>query len=489
MPEENVVTTSSLATARRAVDAPADRLTLTSWLLALAVLLHQQQLDDWDVPSLGLLLSLLAALLLLRPSSRPLLVLVLTVHAVSALADLPFVVNHWLLVLIVELTAATAVLGGLVARRPWARDPAAVFLRLAPALRLLLVLVYTAAALSKLNEDFVDPALSCGVAMVDRLLTPGPLDLRTSWLDGPAIWGTIALELLLPALLVCRRTRVPALFVALGFHSAMAAAGHVPFSGFALVFLSVFAPDDVLLRVRGVLEARPRWWHLLTAVRELAHRPVTSAVAVVLCLAIAAAQRVDPLDSAVTHASLLLLLLVTAALAALLLAGLRSGGPVVHPPRAFRPTGGMWLAPLLVVLNAASPYAGSRTQTTFTMYSNLQTEGAAWNHLLVPQAVQVLPAQDHVVRLISSSDPRMQEAADAGRLWVFDGLRAWASRHPQASLVYEDRGTRVVVDRVGADPRFDMGPLAARWSFYRDVPQGADNRCRTLRRDSAEQHS
>lgn len=489
MPEETVVTTTSLSSARRAVDAPGQRLTLTSWLLALAVLLHQQQLDDWDAPSVGLLLSALAAWLLLRPSSRRLLVAVLVVHAVSALADLPFVVNHWLLLLMIEATAAVAVVVGLALRRPWARDPAAVFERLAPAVRLQLVLVYLAAALSKLNSDFVDPDLSCGVAMVDRLLTPGPLDLRMSWLDGPAIWGTIALELLLPVLLLWRRTRVPALFVGLGFHAAMAAAGHVPFSGFALVFLALFAPDDVLGRARGVLDARPALQRLLDRVRDQARRPVAVLVAGAAVLLVAGAQRVDVLDAAVTHAALLVLLAVTVALATALLACLRVGGPVTYAPHSLRPAGVLWLAPLLVVLNAASPYLGSRTQTTFTMYSNLQTEGAAWNHLLVPQAVQVLPSQDHVVRLVSSSDRRMQQAADTGRLWVFDGLRAWASRNPDASLVYVDDGERVTVDRVGSDPRFDIGPVAARWSFYRDVPQGQDNRCRTLRRDSAEQHS
>jgi hypothetical protein len=489
------MSTSPPLTASRArpappVDQPAGRMTLLAALLALAVLFHQQQLGSWSVPSLSLLLTVAAVWLLLRPQSVPRLALVLGLHVVTTVSDLPLVVNHWLLMLLAEVAILLALAVAAARRLPWVRDRGAVYQHVAPVLRVTFLLVYTLSAISKVNSDFLDTDLSCGVAMVDGLLTLGPVDLRTDLLDAPVVWGTIALELVLPVALVWRRTRLAALWVALGFHTVLALSGHVPFSGFALLYLSLFAPDDLLLRARVVLDRAPTLHRRTRATAASASGPLGAAAAALAVLALAAAK--PALGGLWWYGWQLLFLLVTAAVAAALLACQRvqPGSASAYRPGGLRLASPAWLLlPLLVLINAASPYVGGKTQTTFTMYSNLQTEGPHWNSLVVPEAVQVFDTQDHLVRIVSSSDDTMQEAADTGTLWVWDGLRAWAQREPGAALVYEDAGRTYDVPRVGDDERLDMPALLARLAYYRDVPQGADNTCRTLRASSAEQHS
>jgi hypothetical protein len=483
--------TGTAAGLRTPSDLPGDRLTLLSALLALAILFHQQQLDDWAVPSLGLLVTLAAALLLLRPSSRPRLLLLIVLHAVSVVADMPLVTNHWLLLFLAEVAAGVALVVGRLRRDRWAYDAGEVYLRVAPTLRVLFLLVYVVAAVSKVNRDFFDADLSCGVAMVDRLLTAGPVDLRADWLSGPVIWGTLFVELTLPLLLAWRRTRVLGLFGAIGFHVVLSLVGHVPFSACALVYLSLFAPDDLLGRAREMAARSPRITSLSRDVSKAASRPHAVALAAVAVLAVAAAVDTSALASVRSFASLLLFLGYTGAVTAALLACLLiTRPPLVWHPHAFRLASPIWLlGPLLVAANAASPYLGAKTQSTFTMYSNVQTEGPHWNHLLVPQEVQVLDTQDRLVRIVRSSDRRMQEAADAGRLHVWAGLQAWGHRNPEASLSYEDGSRHYDVERVGDDERLRTDPLLARLAFYRDVPVGSGNTCRTQREDAAEQHS
>ena len=51
-------------------------------------------------------------------------------------------------------------------------------------------------------------------------------------------------------------------------------------------------------------------------------------------------------------------------------------------------------SPALVFLNALTPYVGLKTQNSWTMYSNLQTEPGRWNHSLIPEVVR-LPDAAH----------------------------------------------------------------------------------------------
>jgi len=138
---------------------------------------------------------------------------------------------------------------------------------------------------------------------------------------------------------------------------------------------------------------------------------------------------------------------------------------------------------VLVILNGLSPYLGLKTQSDFTMYSNLQTEAGHWNHELLPEGMRVFHFQDHLVRIVASSDPELAEAADRDREWVLFALRDWANDHPDASLTYELDGTVHTAPHVGDDPVLGdaPNPVLSKLFLFRDVPPASGNSCRIHR--------
>jgi hypothetical protein len=109
------------------------------------------------------------------------------------------------------------------------------------------------------------------------------------------------------------------------------------------------------------------------------------------------------------------------------------------------------------------------------MYSNLQTEGTRWNHLLVPRALKLFSNQDDLVRVVESSDARLRETAGDGSSWVYQQFHRHVSQRPGVSVTFERNGVLHSVPRVGDDPELAAGPgvLSSKLLFFRDVdPHG-----------------
>lgn len=68
--------------------------------------------------------------------------------------------------------------------------------------------------------------------------------------------------------------------------------------------------------------------------------------------------------------------------------------------------------PCLILLNGLGPYLGGRTQISFSMFSNLHTEGGVSNHLLVPASIQFIDWQQDLVEIVDSNDPTLLALRD-----------------------------------------------------------------------------
>jgi len=121
-----------------------------------------------------------------------------------------------------------------------------------------------------------------------------------------------------------------------------------------------------------------------------------------------------------------------------------------------------------------------RTQDTFTMYSNLQTEDGQWNHALLPDGVQIFSLQDDLVRIVASSDPLLAREARSGTRLVWWDFRRYASHHPDASVTYEHRESRRELARIGDDATLSREPNAVleKILMFRDVSPADANTCR-----------
>ena len=444
-------------------------------LVAVALILHQLWWDRFEVPSLHALVILAATLVLLRPTSVPRVITMLGVEVLAVVRDMPGAGSHTLL-LAVCAAAITADAAWRTLRTGRLPSAAVLFTRAAPFLRGAVVVLYLAAGLSKLNSGFFDAAISCGAALAPRIVWFDPTLLSgAAWLEQAAMYGSVAVELSLPVLLIVRRTRAIGVVLGLGFHTVLALAGNVPFTGVMFALYVAFLPQGAMTRLAVAL-----------AERGVRLRPLPTGFQAGLLAAVtlawllgARATDADPagVRSAIGDGTRIAVLLLAAVGATSALAAWprRAGEPrtdAVAVPRATDVSavaGGRLgvlyvIALTLLVANALSPYLGLKTESSFAMFSNLQTEGADWNHLLVPEAVRLFPAQEQLVTVSAASDPALvRRTRDGTRIVRFElerSLRAhpgsWATYAPgprgsQRTVSAAQAGFRgaAIIDKVG----------------------------------------
>ncbi len=397
----------------------------------------------------------LAILVVARPAAPVWLAALAAAEVVAVARDLPAVGDHTLLAAVTAL-AFLGALAGAVVRERGIPSPDALWSRLAPFLRVQAVLLYAAAALAKLNGGFLDVASSCAGPLAAQLAFFDPSLLDARWHVAPAIVATIVAELALATSLAIPRTRILGIVLGASFHAALALAGNVPFAAYALALYVAFLPAHSLPAWR----AAPRKHAFTVAAVWLAASAADPA----------AARDALQLGLRIVFAVALLALAVAVARRAPRHADTAVAGRVraLHPAYA--------LAAVLLVVNAASPYIGLKTEASFAMFSNLQTEPGHWNHLLVPEAVRVFGAQDELVRLESATSPTLERRRRAEILMVRAELERYLRQHPGERATY--------VDARDASRRFTASaatlparPLRDRIMNFYDVRAGARGRC------------
>jgi hypothetical protein len=456
-----------------AFPAPASRgmLSLFVLMLAAAVLFDRALLGDRRLQSPHLALAAAALWAALRPCSPARAATLLAAFLLVWLLDLPMVSNHVMLTGIALGAYAPWIAAARLARGRWP-DAAAAWAHLAPLMRGCVLLLYAFAALAKLNAGFLDPELGCGAVMYRRLAIV-PFLPRAPWAAQGATWGALVVELALPLLLLFRATRLAGVLLAVPFHGVLAAAGHVPFSAYALMLLTAFLPEDFAERLRACRDASPRLLRWSALIASLAGRPwaFPALLASWLATVVTPTSRWIPTANREFDEGLLLPFgLWLGATSTLLALALRR--PRRYVFGALRPRHPLLaLGPGLVLLNGIQPYLGLKTGGSFTMYSNLQTEGTGWNHMLLPRALKRFALQDDLVRVVDSSDQRLRETARDGSSWVYFQFHRYVSRRPEIAVSFERGGRRRTVPRVGSDPALARppNPVIAKLLHFRDV--------------------
>ncbi|WP_026911687.1 hypothetical protein [Patulibacter minatonensis] len=367
-------------------------------LLAVALVLHVLWWHGVVVRSPWLLVVVAAAFVLARPSSVVRLAVLLAVAAAAIVAELPALGTHLLLVLAVAATVLTH-LAVTVVRGPRAGPPGGrrvpgageLWPEVAPFLRALVVVLYVAAVLSKLNHGYLDPGTSPAAALSAKVVWFDP-GLLGAWRVRPAIWGSLLVEASLPVLLLLPRTRTLGLVVGLGFHAVLALSGTVPFTALLLAFYVAFLPAGTLvapdLARRGATGAR---WVVRGGAVARTHAAALAATAAALWVVVGLAGSLVPgrvTGGVLASATRVVVVVASLGALALVVARARRGREPARPAGAMPVVFRLGIAAL--VLCAATPYLGLRVGDAFTMYSGLRTGAASWNHLFVPEAVRIL---------------------------------------------------------------------------------------------------
>jgi hypothetical protein len=142
-------------------------------------------------------------------------------------------------------------------------------------------------------------------------------------------------------------------------------------------------------------------------------------------------------------------------------------------PRAF-----FLLVPIIVFLNGLSPYLGLKTENSFSMFSNLRTEGNVTNHYIVPVSFQVFDFQKDVVEIVSSSDSLLQATAAENKLMVFFEFKNYVAKRKPARVTYVRNGQRQEFVLKAAAPGDELltrdlilGKLLRFRTFHKTEPQ------------------
>jgi hypothetical protein len=439
-------------------------LTLFSFLWAASSLFHVASYRQWTGAPLIIVTS---ALVLLRPSSTAALFTLAAAHLAQTAWESPFVPNHQLFGALVNgaFVAGIAVLALQRRGRAARVDRGELFEAIAPAVRLALLVLYFFAFLHKLNTDWFDLEVSCGAELYAAVRQQVPFLPGSAPWNRLAVYGSLAIEAIIPLLLTFARTRHVGILTGAGFHWLLALHPFHAFYNFSSMLFALFmlfvAPSVVHAAFGGARERRIRWmsWSFaaLFGVCYLVNRV-----------------GVDT-GSAPTDVFIYLFALGALLLAAGFLLPLRGRAWGAAAAGAFRlPRPFLAALPLLVFLNGLTPYLGLKTEGAWAMFSNLRTENGRSNHLFVPVSIQLFDYQRDLVQVTRSSDNFLQAVARRRQLVPYFEVR----RRAQVIVRYDRNGVTYGYGRVADDPAFfPVSLVEAKLLRFRPVTPGTRQTC------------
>ncbi|MET0532834.1 MAG: thiol-disulfide oxidoreductase [Steroidobacter sp.] len=312
--------------------------------------------------------------------------------------------------------------------------------------RALLAVMYFYGIFHKINTDFLDPRVSCAVALYMPLADGFGLQdsLTGKYL---AIWSTFIVEAIAIVALYWKRYFAVGLLLALMFHFVIPISvysWYMDFSSLVLALYILSVPREVSAQFYDRCASlfrllRDRFGSLGQALPF--GIVIGGAIALVALLARFSPQPTIAASHAyqsiwvlmwVVYGGLTMLLLANAALSHLPWRGQQ--GPL-------RP---LWLyaVPATLFIVSAGPYMGLRTEASIAMFSNLHTEGGVTNHLVITQPWDFFPYQRDVAMIKASSDPDLQNYADRNLGLVMFTLNEKLLKRPNDWVTYELNGVR-----------------------------------------------
>lgn len=401
----------------------------------------------------GVLLGLLtwaaiavSLLLIWRPRWTPLLFLLAGAMLTRYGVAMPVAGNNKMIAAFMN-ASILAICAHAVLRHNSAADMRAnIYENMRVAARALLAVMYFYGIFHKINSDFLDPRVSCAVALYMPLADGFGLQhsLTGKYL---AIWSTFIVEAIAIVSLYWKRWFAVGLLLALMFHFVIPISvysWYMDFSSLVLALYILSVPREVSERFYD------RCARLFRVLRERFGAVgqalpfgvvIGGAIVVVAILSLFSRQtHIAPSHAYqsvwvlmwVVYGGVTMLLLAEAALSRL---------PWQSTPGLRRP---LWVyaLPAVLFLACTAPYIGLRTEASIAMFSNLHTEAGQSNHLLMPKPPYLFSYQNDVAMIKASSDPDLQYYADRNFGLVMFSLQERLKKKPQQWVTYELNGIR-----------------------------------------------
>lgn len=420
---------------------------------------------EWGVP-LGIAqwtVFFMALLLVVRPRTTILLGMVAGAMAVQYLARMPVLSNNQTLAFFMNVTIVTVIGLEILKTRSLHIDREIVYERLRVVARAILAVMYFYGIFHKINTDFLDPGVSCAVALYDPLARPFGLDgnIYGQWL---AIIATFVVEGIAIVCLYWRRYFWVGLILGIAFHYVIPLSGYswyMDFSSLVLALYMLSVPREVSAGFYSSVTALLR--------RIPISRAGFTAALLFLALMIVCALVVFRIaeyfptreNKLLWHSSWLLIwAVVGGTLSVLITRAALLALPYNQTPQPLQPR---WLLilPGILFVQSLSPYFGLKTESSIAMFSNLHTEGGQTNHLLLTPPPYIASYQNELVKVVDSSIPWVSKVARDGNYMVKHELGA-ALRENKGGWITFDYGGRRYGRIVDATFPFDRPTVLER---------------------------
>lgn len=373
------------------------------------------------------LIALFGAGLMFRPRSGHLFLALLFAFCVDAWLQMPVQSNHTIIknFLLLGMCAAGA--------RQWLKGGkwSDVYADFAPLGRVLLVVMYVFGVFHKINSDFLDPSVSCAVALWRQM--PAPL----SYIDNPAmhqlaIYGTFLVEGAILLCLLLRRTRALGIGLGIGFHSLLALSGYAMYVQFSMLTVTLHILFIERFSAAAILSS-PFWARLQTA--------LTSPLGILGLAVWVTLFSVLAWNGSFSQTALIWLPGVLAFAWAVIYHGHSDAPP--SPARSLL-VSRSWLVNLLSVLfflNCVTPYLGLKNAQSINMFANLRLEAGVSNHLVLKTPPAPFGYLEDLVSIRESSGSAYLAYISNERLYMtYYHLLDHLERNPGASVTFERRG-------------------------------------------------
>jgi len=441
---------------------------LFAWLWAMGIIWHYMRPKHGHLVGWADLLVVVAAILVLvRPQNLYFLLATAVTGMLAFLLTLPSSSNHWTMQFLFHAAMCISFAALAFRRKSLELDSRDWFDSFRPALCLLILILYTFAALHKMNSGYFSQhsyalRLYRDIVYGEHMLAFTHLFPTQDALLAILPHLSILIELAIPLLLFFRRTRLIAILIGISFHCLLSLKEYPPGTDFPTLLGAayiLFLPPSSIDIIRASILDRVRSSGIYQLFKSLVVPAILlAAIFVPLLYSLPRHSSVDWFTFANLKSTHWAAYMVTYfALAVFLLFKLRSPDynmghsilpGVQHPHIALI---------ALAFFLGMSPYLGLRTGGAFAMFSNLETEGNFYNHFFMPPGLQVFDYQKQVC-VIETSAEDIPTSALTGKLLTYYNFRKLTRRNPDASIIYTFEGERVELERIADKPELVAAP-------------------------------
>lgn len=353
------------------------------------------------------------------PSKTAALMVMCVSQLIAICLRFPFVADHLVMELFLNLSILGAFLYLAVKGRTFAVSLDEMFALFSPIGRWLLIIMYFYGTFHKINPGFMSIDSSCappfvtGVPILRELLGSG-------WMEYAAIYGVLFLEAIAMLLLLSTRTKYFGMLLGMSFHFIIGISGYgtlAHFSGFALAMHTLFLPSGFGQRIYSE-----------PLVPKILKNAASFRVVTILLISL---QVVFALHLGITRQGFLVNALF-GIFAVVLMSLVFKYGQIRPGDTAYRlksPVFGLNLLSIWFFLHCASPYIGLGTGGTMAMFSGLRTEGGISNHYIIRSPLPLFSYQDKVIHIEQATNANLQEISEEGRgMVLFDFQRHFTYR-------------------------------------------------------------